>query len=110
YRALWANNIPVDVISPAMDWSGYRIVYLPETVCLDRQLIDRISGTIRRSERTCLIADGLFGTNASNGSFSYDPPEGLSGLLGVRTLDYTRLTSDDIRKGSNQLRMAHGSF
>ena len=38
------------------------------------------------------------------------PPEGLSSLLGVKTLDYTRLTINEIRRGQNQLRTENSSF
>lgn len=110
YCALWQHNVPVDVISPQMDWSRYKVVYLPSTVVVDEPLNAKITATLQDPCGPYLIADGLLGTNAPNGRFSYDPPEGLSSLLGVRVLDYTRLTDNDIRDGANKLRLANDSF
>ncbi|MSO21696.1 MAG: hypothetical protein EXQ58_00270 [Acidobacteria bacterium] len=110
YRTLWQHNIPVDVISPQMDWNGYKAVYLPNMVLLDESSVAKIRATVQNPKGPHLIADGLLGTHAPNGRFSYDPPEGLSELLGVKTLDYTRLTGDDIRRGENQLRTENSSF
>ena len=28
YRTLWSNGIPVDIVTPAHDWSGYDLVFL----------------------------------------------------------------------------------
>lgn len=110
YRTFWQHNIPVDVITPKMDWSQYKIVCLPNTVLLDEQLAAKIAATVQNQQGTHVLADGLLGMNAASGRFSYAPPEGLSGSFGVKTLDYTRLTTDDIRRGQNKLRTENGSF
>ncbi len=110
YRTLWEHNIPADVISPRMDWNAYKVVYLPKMAVLDKEVIAKIRKTLGNAQGTQVVADGLFGTNAGNGRFSYDPPEGLSELLEVKMLDCTRLTQRDIRQGANRLRLVAGHF
>ena len=110
YQALWEHNIPVDIITPDMDWEQYKLVCLTNTVLLDAKLIRKITGIVKNNPMTHIFADGLLGTNAADGRFSYNPPEGLSELLGVKTLDYSRLTERDIEKGANVLRTESASF
>ena len=110
YRVLWEHNIPVDIITPSMDWEQYKVVYLPNTVLQDELLIEKITHLVNNNSKAHIVADGLLGTNASNGRFSYDPPEGLSDLLGVRALDYSRMTERDIREGENILCTELGNF
>ena len=110
YRTLWEHNIPVDVVSPRMDWDGYKLVYLPRTAVLDDDLVEKIRRTVSGGEGPRLVADGPFGTNAENGRFSFDPPEGLSELLGVKTLDHSRITAKEIRDETNRLRLEGGEF
>ena len=108
YGTLWKNNIPVDVVSPRMDWSRYKVVYLPKMAVLDKELVEKIGKTVSTDQGPRLVADGPFGTNSGNGRFSYDPPEGLSELFGVKTLDHSRIDAKDIRDGSNRLRLQVG--
>ena len=108
FRTLWKHNIPVDVVSPRMDWSRYKVVYLPKMAVLDKALVEKIRKTVTSGQGPRLVADGPFGTNSDNGRFSYDPPEGLSELFGVKTLDHSRVDAKDIRDGSNRLRLQMG--
>ncbi len=110
YRTLWEHNIPVDVVSPRMDWDGYKLVYLPRTAVLDEDLVEKVRRTVSGAGGPRLVADGPFGTNAENGRFSFDPPEGLSELLGVKTLDHSRITAKEIRDETNRLRLEGGEF
>ena len=110
HRALWEHNIPVDVITAAVDWAPYRLICLPNATLLDGQLIQRISGLLKNGRDTCFLADGLLGLHAGDGRFSYDPPEGLSQLLGVRALDYARLTEREIQQGRATLSTHLGEF
>jgi len=110
HRALWEQNVPVSLTTPDMDWEPYRVICLPNTVLLDEQLIEKITDLMSNSPDTHFVADGLLGLNAADGRFSYDPPEGLAELLGVRALDYGRLTERDIREGNNILRTDLGDF
>ncbi len=93
-----------------MDWNAYKVVYLPKMAVLDKEVIAKIRKTLGNAQGTQVVADGRFGTNAGNGRFSYDPPEGLSELLEVKMLDCTRLTQRDIRQGANRLRLVAGHF
>ena len=110
YRTLWEHNIPVDVVSPRKNWDHYKMVYLPKMAVLDKELVEKVKQTVSNAQGTCLVADGPFGTNSGNGRFSYDPPEGLSELFAVKTLDHSRVTAKDIRDGSNRLRLRMGEF
>lgn len=110
HRVLWEHNIPVDVISATMDWEPYKVICLPNALLLDQQLIEKITYTMKNNPHTHFLADGLLGLNAADGLFSYDPPEGLAQLLGVRALDYSRVTERDIREGHNLLCTDLGDF
>jgi len=46
YRRLWSNSIPQDVVSPSMDWSKYKVIYLPNFAVLDNVAILRIRQTL----------------------------------------------------------------
>ena len=100
----------MDVVSPRMDWDGYKLVYLPRTAVLDENLVQKIRSAVSGAGGPRLVADGPFGTNAENGRFSFDPPEGLSDLLGAKTLDHSRITAKEIRDGTNRLRLERGEF
>ena len=50
------------------------------------------------------------GTNTSTGRFSYDPPEGLTELLGVQVLDYSRIDDLDLREGRSTIETDYGKY
>ncbi len=104
YRAFWAHNVPVDVIGARADWKRYKLVWLPSTVLLDEPLLAKLRAAASGPAGPAVVADGFLGAYAANGRLSYDPPEGLSKLLEVATLDPSRLTAGDIRAGENKLR------
>jgi hypothetical protein len=106
YRTLWAHGIPADVITSGHDWSPYRVVWLPNTALLEAATVDRIAGAVAQESGPCVVADGNLGSYAESGRFSYAPPEGLSGLLGVRVADYDRFTPG--RAGDGLLSGAFG--
>ena len=106
YRTLWAHGIPADVITSGHDWSPYRVVWLPNTALLDTATVDRIAGALAQESGPCVLADGNLGSYAESGRFSYAPPEGLTGLLGVRVADYDRFTPG--RAGDGLLSGAFG--
>ena len=106
YRTLWAHGIPADVITSGHDWSPYRVVWLPNTALVEAATLDRIAGAVARKSGPCVVADGNLGSYAESGRFSYAPPEGLTGLLGVRVADYDRFTPG--RAGDGLLSGAFG--
>ena len=110
HRSLWENNIPVDLVTTRMDWSGYKLVFLPHLMLLTQATIDKIRQVRRDHPEIHLFADGILGTNAPTGRFSYDPPEGLTALLGVQVLDYSRIDALDLREGRNRIRTDFGEF
>lgn len=87
YRALWSNGIPVDVVTPSQDWSGYRIVFMPNAALMTGDLRDRMNRTLTESSNTALVAAGSFGMYSSQGLSSYRPPDGFSERFGVRVSD-----------------------
>jgi beta-galactosidase GanA len=108
YRTLWENNIPVDIVSPAMDWSGYKVIYLPNAALLDSQAIAKIKSTIDNQPETHLIADGNFGSYAETGHYSYQPPEGLAAVIEASVADYSMVNEKDIADGNNLLKTPYG--
>ena len=43
YRTLWTHGVPADVLTPSMDWAGYRLLFLPNVTLMtdDRARADR---------------------------------------------------------------------
>ena len=50
YRALWTQGITPDVISPRMDWSGYRQLFLPNVALMDEATRENVRRTLADSE------------------------------------------------------------
>ena len=109
YRALWEHNIPVDVVSPGMDWSGYKVIYLPNVALLDAPTIARIKDAVERHPELHLVADGNFGSYTATGHYSYEPPEGLAAVIGAGVADYSMVNQKDIADGDNILTTPYGS-
>ena len=103
YRTLWRNGIPADILSPRMDWSGYRLLFLPNLALMSDGARDRIHRTLEESPGTRLVAEGSFGLYQENGLSSEAPPEGFAQRFGVRIEDFSAVTAYDIRRGENRL-------
>ena len=100
----------MDLVTPAMDWSAYRLVYLPNFAVLDVEAIARLRGILESPEGPKLVADGYFGTFAGKGHWSYKPPEGLDDLIDCRIADFDVVNDFDLRTGNNILKMPCGEF
>ena len=109
YRTLWTHGVAADVITPSMDWSGYRLLFLPNVTLMTDDVRERVERTLEQSPDTRLVAEGSFGLYQGDGQSSYGPPEGLSERLGVRVADFSAVTDYDIEQGRNVLRTPHGS-
>ena len=110
YRALWPHSVAMDLVTPAMDWSEYELVYLPNFAVLDADAIMVLRGLLERADGPKLIADGYFGTFSGKGHWSYKPPEGLSDLIDCRIADFDVVNDFDVRAGKNIVKMACGDF
>lgn len=110
YRGFWESNVPVDLVTPKMDWSGYKLIFLPNLMLMTKSTINKIHRVIREQPETYLVADGILGTNAPTGRFSYNPPEGLTQLLGVEVLDYSRIDTLDLHEGRNIIQTIYGDY
>ena len=110
YRTLWSNGIPVDIVTPAHDWSGYDLVFLSNVALMTDEVGDRITKTLAGSSTMRLVAEGSFGMYSDNGVSSYDPPEGLGRTFGVRVADYSRVTDLDISRGGVAVETLYGSL
>jgi len=108
YRTLWSRGIGADVVTPAMDWSGYRLLFLPNVAMMDEQTRGRIERTLEDSPQTRLVAEGSFGLYSADGQSSYGPPEGFAARFGVRVADFSALTDFDIEQGRNMLETQYG--
>ena len=95
YRALWTEGFTPDVVSPRMDWSGYRQLFLPNVALMDEAALENVRRTLRDPAGTRLVAEGSFGMYSADGQSSYGPPDGLAEELGVRVADL--LGGDGVR-------------
>ena len=110
YRTLWEHNIAVDVLSPGMDWSAYKVIYLPNVALLDGQTVAQVRSAVEGQQEVCLIADGNFGSYTATGHYSYEPPEGLVAAIGAGVADYSMLNEKDITDGNNILTTPYGTL
>ena len=110
YRALWPHSVAMDLVTPAMDWSEYELVYLPNFAVLDVDAIRVLRSLLERADGPKLIADGYFGTFSGKGHWSYKPPEGLSDLIDCRIADFDVVNEFDVRAGKNIVKMEYGEF
>ena len=110
YRALWPQSVAMDLVTPAMDWSEYALVYLPHFAVLDEVAITCLRGLLQAADGPHLVADGYFGSFAGKGHWSFKPPEGLSDLIDCRIADFDVVADFDVRAGKNVVQMECGSF
>ena len=110
YRALWPHSVPMDIVSPSMDWSKYKLVYLPNFAALDEVAMGRIREVLTDRSGPKLIVDGHFGSFTGKGDWSFRPPEGLDDLVDARVVDFDRVTEMDIRGGRNILKTEFGEY
>ncbi|MDP7578441.1 MAG: beta-galactosidase [SAR202 cluster bacterium] len=108
YRTLWQKGIPVDLLTPRMDWSGYKLLFLPNVTVMTAQICEKIQRTLIENADTHIVAEGSFGMYAYNGISSYNPPDGLANSLGIRVADFSRVTEYDIEQGANVLETTYG--
>ena len=108
YRTLWSHGIPAEVITPRMDWSGYRLLFLPNVALMDGETQERIERTLQESPETHFVAEGSFGMYSADGQSSYRPPEGFADRFGVRVADFSAVTPHDIECGRNIIETSYG--
>ena len=108
YRTLWTHGIAADIITPRMDWSGYRLLFLPNVTLMDAETQERIEQTLQESPETHLVAEGSFGMYSADGQSSYRPPEGFADRFGVRVADFSAVTPHDIECGRNIVETTYG--
>ena len=108
YRTLWTHGIPAEVITPRMDWSGYRLLFLPNVTLMDAETQERIERTLQESPETHFVAEGSFGMYSADGQSSYRPPEGFADRFDVRVADFSAITPHDIECGRNGVETPYG--
>ena len=108
FRTLWTHGIPADIVTPSMDWSGYRLLFLPNVALMTDATRERIDRVLDESPETRLVAEGSFGVYSADGQSSYRPPEGFADRLGVRVADFSHVTEHDIKLGLNTLETPYG--
>ena len=108
HRALWENGVPVDVVSPGMDWSPYRLIYLSNAALMTDELRERIEHSLADNPDLRIVADGSFGLYSADGQSSYGPPEGFADRFGVRVADFNAIVDRDIEAGRNMLQSPSG--
>jgi len=110
HRTLWPHSIAMDLVTPSMDWSAYKLVYLPNFALLDADAIAVLRRLLEQTDGPQLVVNGYFGTFAGKGHWSYKPPEGLDDLVDCRVADFDVIGDSDVRAGKNILKMACGEF
>ena len=110
YRTLWSHGFPADIVTPSMDWSGYRLLILPNVALMADEVRERIERTLEENPETRIVAEGSFGFYSADGQSSYNPPEGFANRFGVRVADLSALTEKDIREGRNDLATSYGAL
>jgi beta-galactosidase len=108
YRTLWRHGIAADVLTASMDWSGYRLIFMPNVALMDEEIKGRIEQTLDENPQTHLVAEGSLGLYSADGQSSYAPPEGFGARLGVRVADFSAVTEYDIEQGRNRLMTPYG--
>ena len=91
-----------------MDWSGYRLLFLPNVTLMDGETQERIEQTVQESPETHFVAEGSFGMYSADGQSSYRPPEGFADRFGVRVADFSAVTPYDIECGRNIVETPYG--
>ena len=110
YRTLWRRGIAADPVTPKMDWSGYRLVVLPNTALMTDELRERLERTLAESPETHFLAEGSFGLYSPDGQSSYAPPEGFAERFGVRVADFSAVTEREIEQRRNVVETPHGAL
>ena len=108
YRTLWTHGIAAEVITPRMDWAGYRLLFLPNVTLMNAETQERIERTLQESPETHFVAEGSFGMYSADGQSSYRPPEGFANRFGVRVADFSAVTPHDIECGRNVVETPYG--
>ena len=108
YRTLWSHGIPAEVITPRMDWSGYRLLFLPNVTLMNAETQERIEQTLQESPETHFVAEGSFGMYSADGQSSYRPPERFTDRFSVRVADFSAVTPHDIECGRNIVETTYG--
>ena len=108
YRTLWTHGIAADIITPRMDWSGYRLLFLPNVTLMNAETQERIERTLLESPGTRFVAEGSFGMYSADGQSSYRPPEGFADRFGVRVADFSAVTPHDIDRRRNVVETPYG--
>jgi len=109
YRTLWRNGLAADLLTPAMDWSDYRLLFLPNVALMNSATRERIERTLDQNPQIRLVAEGSFGLYSADGQSSYAPPEGFGERFGVRVADFSQVTPFDIAEGRNVLDTPFGN-
>ena len=110
YRTLWENGIPVDIVTPNMDWTHYKLVIMPNLALMTNKVANRISETLKQNLTAALVAEGNFGLYANNGLSSYKPPEHFSETFGVRINDLSRTTNEELEAENHFLETKYGKI
>ena len=110
YRTLWEHGIPVDLVTPKMDWSDYKLIIMPNLALMSDEVTERIVSTLKQNPDTKLVAEGNFGLYSDNGLSSYNPPEHFSEEFGVRISDFSRITDEEINSENHFLKTPYGKI
>ena len=108
-RTLWLRGIQADPVTPKMDWSGYRLLVLPNVALMADATREHLARTLDENPDMQVLIEGSFGTYSDDGQSSYQPPEGFADRLGVRVADFSAVTESDIAHGRNVLETPQGS-
>lgn len=96
YRAFYHRNVPVDIVRPSADLSGYKLVFAPALHIVTPQIAARLAQYVTNGGvLVCTARTGV--KDVHNAVLEMPLPGLLAGLLGVTVEDY-----DSLPEGASQ--------
>lgn len=95
YKAFYDVNVPVDVIPADADFSGYRVVLLPQLIIVKSEFHKRAEAFVRKGGVLVLTCRSAVKDADNNIPFGRPAPVGFTGLAGVTVAEAESLQDLD---------------
>ena len=83
YRAFYTRNVPVDILPPVRDFSGYALVVLPSMLVIDAELAERLHAYVQAGGMVLALPQ-LATRDRNDNYLPACAPAGLRDLFGLR--------------------------
>lgn len=87
YKAIFDNNIAVDIISPASDYGGYKLIIFPNFIFVNEQITEKIK-KFTSNGGTIITDFRSFVKEYNNKIIRSTLPCGLNEVLGIEVWEY----------------------